>query len=107
MKIVIGIPAFNEEENIARILIKLKKISQYIIVCDDGSTDDTEKNARNHGAIVIKHEKGNIVYLKDVATVTFDYKDKANYARLYEKQVVMVDVVKRSGENLLNATKKI
>ena len=57
--------------------------------------------------VVIKHEEGNIVYLKDVATVEFDYKDKANYARLYDKQVVMIDVVKRSGENLLDATDKI
>ncbi len=57
--------------------------------------------------VVVKHEKGNIVYLKDVATVDFDYKDKANYARLWDKPVVMVDVVKRSGENLLAATEKI
>ena len=57
--------------------------------------------------VVIKHEEGNIVYLKDVATVNFDYKDKANYARLWDKQVVMIDVVKRSGENLLDATDKI
>ncbi len=57
--------------------------------------------------VVIKHEEGDIVYLRDVATVTFDYKDKANYARLWDKQVVMIDVVKRSGENLLDATDKI
>ncbi len=57
--------------------------------------------------IIIKHEKGNIVYLRDVATVNFDYKEKANYARLGTKPVVMVDVVKRSGENLLIATEKI
>jgi len=57
--------------------------------------------------IIIKHEKGNIVYLRDVATVNFDYKEKANYARLGSKPVVMVDIVKRSGENLLIATDKI
>ncbi len=57
--------------------------------------------------IIVKHEKGNIVYLRDVATVDFDYKEKANYARLGTKPVVMVDVVKRSGENLLIATEKI
>ncbi|MCB0503872.1 MAG: efflux RND transporter permease subunit [Cyclobacteriaceae bacterium] len=57
--------------------------------------------------IVVKHEEGNIVYLKDIATVQFDYKDKANFARLNSKPVVMVDVVKRSGENLLIATEKI
>ncbi len=57
MKIVIGIPAFNEEKNIAAILIKLKKISQYIIVCDDGSDDLTSEIAEQLGAIVVKHEK--------------------------------------------------
>ncbi len=57
--------------------------------------------------IIVKHEKGNIVYLRDVATVDFDYKEKANYARLGTKPVVMIDVVKRSGENLLIATEKI
>lgn len=57
--------------------------------------------------IVIKHEKGNIVYLRDVAEVSFDYKERTSYARLYEEPVVMLDVVKRSGENLINATEKI
>lgn len=57
--------------------------------------------------VVIKNENGNIVYLKDVATVEFDYVEKLSYARLRQEQVVMVDVIKRSGENLLNATDKI
>ena len=57
MKIIIGIPAYNEEKNIASLLIKLKKISQDIIVCNDGSNDLTGKIAENLGAIVIKHEK--------------------------------------------------
>jgi multidrug efflux pump subunit AcrB len=57
--------------------------------------------------IVIKQEKGNIVYLRDVADVEFVYKERSSYARLYEKPVVMLDVIKRSGENLLIATDKI
>ena len=57
--------------------------------------------------VVVKHEKGNIAYLRDVATVEFSYKDKTSYARLNGEPVVMVDVVKRSGENLIDATKKI
>ncbi len=57
--------------------------------------------------VVIKSEKGNIVYLRDIAEVDFDYKEKENYARLRRNPVVMVDVVKRSGENLLIATDKI
>lgn len=57
--------------------------------------------------IVVKNEKGNIVYLRDIAKVEFDYEDKESYARLRKDPVVMVDVIKRSGENLLNATEKI
>ncbi|SMD32934.1 Multidrug efflux pump subunit AcrB [Reichenbachiella faecimaris] len=57
--------------------------------------------------VVIKNEKGNIVYLGDIAEVEFGYKEKQNYARLGGKPVVMVDVIKRSGENLLIATDKI
>ncbi len=57
MKIIIGIPAFNEEKNIAVIISKLKKISDKIVVCNDGSSDLTSKIAEEMGAIVINHEK--------------------------------------------------
>lgn len=57
--------------------------------------------------VVVKAENGNIVYLKDIADVSFDYIEKKSYARLYTQPVVMVDVIKRSGENLLIATEKI
>ena len=57
--------------------------------------------------VIISNEDGNIVYLKDVATVEFGYKDKQNYARLDLNPVVKIDVMKRSGENLLVATDKI
>ena len=84
MNITIGIPAYNEEKNIAGIIMKLKRISQNIIVCDDGSKDLTGEIAQELGAIVIKHKK-NIGYgaairtiflkakeLKTDALVTFD-----------------------------------
>jgi glycosyltransferase involved in cell wall biosynthesis len=57
MKITIGIPAYNEEKNIASIIVKLKKISDSIIVCDDGSSDLTGKISEDLGVIVITHEK--------------------------------------------------
>ncbi|MDA0195409.1 MAG: efflux RND transporter permease subunit [Bacteroidetes bacterium] len=57
--------------------------------------------------IVVKHENGDIVYLRDIAQIDFDYKEKESFARLEQQSVVMVDVVKRSGENLLIATEKI
>jgi multidrug efflux pump len=57
--------------------------------------------------IVVKNEKGNIVYLKDVAKVEFDYIEKQSYARMHKEPVVMLDVIKRSGENLLITTDQI
>ena len=57
MKILIGLPAYNEEKNIASIIMKLKKISDQIIVCNDGSTDLTGPIAEKIGAIVVTHPK--------------------------------------------------
>ncbi len=57
MKIVIGLPAYNEEKNIASIIIKLKKVSEHIIVCNDGSTDLTGPIAEKMGAILVTHPK--------------------------------------------------
>lgn len=57
--------------------------------------------------IVIKNEDGNIVYLEDIAFIEFDYVEKESYARLNQKPVVTVDVIKRSGENMLHASEKI
>jgi len=68
MNFAIGLPAYNEEKNIASIIIKLKKITDTIIVCDDGSTDLTSKIASELGAITIIHEK-NIGYGAAIASL--------------------------------------
>ena len=68
MKTVIGIPAYNEEKNIASILLRLKNISEYIIVCDDGSSDLTYEIAKKLGAIVVKHKK-NLGYGAAIKTI--------------------------------------
>ncbi len=68
MKITIGIPAFNEEKNIAGIIVKLKKIADTIIVCNDGSNDATSEIASNLGAIVIDHPK-NLGYGASINTI--------------------------------------
>jgi len=57
LNITIGLPAYNEEKNIASIIVKLKKIAQKIIVCNDGSTDLTGEIAEKLGAVVINHPK--------------------------------------------------
>ena len=57
MNTIVGIPAYNEEKNIATIITRLKKITNKIIVCNDGSSDLTSKIAEELGAIVINHER--------------------------------------------------
>ena len=78
--------------------------------------DGTRRNVRVVGEfvdplkvkdIVVKREKGNIVYLRDIADVTFKEQEKESYAREYLQPVVMLDVKKRSGQNLLMASSKI
>ena len=56
---------------------------------------------------VVKNENGNIVYLKDVAEVRFKEKDKTTYAREFGERVVMLDVKKRSGKNMVAAAEQI
>jgi len=53
----VGIPAFNEENNIASIITKLSGIADTILVCNDGSTDLTSSLAKKSGAFVINHSK--------------------------------------------------
>ncbi|WP_422090165.1 efflux RND transporter permease subunit [Tenacibaculum ovolyticum] len=55
------------------------------------------------GNFVVKAEKGNSIYLKDVAKVSFKDKDKTTYAREFGHEVVMLDVKKRAGKNMVDA----
>ncbi|HSJ68997.1 MAG TPA: efflux RND transporter permease subunit [Anditalea sp.] len=57
--------------------------------------------------IIIKTEENRIVYLRDVANVNDTFKERESYARSNNLPVVTINVVKRSGENLLDASDKI
>jgi len=57
LKIAIGIPALNEENNIGPIITNLKKKYDHVLVCDDGSSDSTAVIASEMGAHVVKHSK--------------------------------------------------
>jgi len=55
--IVVGIPAYNEEKTIAKVILLAQKHADKVIVCDDGSTDLTGEIARGLGAVVVRHER--------------------------------------------------
>ena len=57
MKISIGLPAYNEEKNIGKIIVGLEKIADEIIVCNDGSSDLTSEISKKMGVIVVNHSK--------------------------------------------------
>ncbi|WP_179021196.1 efflux RND transporter permease subunit [Winogradskyella forsetii] len=56
---------------------------------------------------VVKAENGNAIYLKDVATVSFKEEDQTTYARKSGEPVVMLDVKKRAGKNMVAAAEQI
>ncbi|MBK6891947.1 MAG: efflux RND transporter permease subunit [Flavobacteriales bacterium] len=54
--------------------------------------------------IVVKNIDQKEVRLGDIATVDYAYKEPDSFAREYGKSVVMLDVIKRAGQNLLTAS---
>ena len=57
--------------------------------------------------IIISGASGAAVYLKDIAEVKDTYKEQESFARLDGKNVITLNVVKRTGYNLIEATDKM
>jgi glycosyltransferase involved in cell wall biosynthesis len=57
LRVVAGIPAYNEEKTIAKVVVRTRKLVDGVFVVDDGSSDDTAIIAEGLGAKVIKHER--------------------------------------------------
>lgn len=56
---------------------------------------------------VVKSENDNPIYLRDIAVVSFKEEDKTTYAREFGHPVVMLDVKKRAGKNMVAAAEQI
>ncbi len=59
------------------------------------------------GNTVIRSIKGGKFYLKDIAQIVDSHKEQESFARLGGKNVITLNIVKRSGENLINASDQI
>jgi len=55
LMVIAALPAYNEERSIAKLILKIKKKVDQVIVVDDGSTDATAEIAEALGATVLKH----------------------------------------------------
>ena len=63
----------------------------------DGEFDDTGIIED----IVVLMKNGRPIYVRDVATVDFGFEDRRSYARLDGAPVVTLDIIKRSGRNII------
>ncbi|MBS3760509.1 glycosyltransferase family 2 protein [Halodesulfurarchaeum sp.] len=55
MRSLAVIPAYNESETIGTVIDGTEQYVDSVVVVDDGSTDETVRKARDHGAAVLKH----------------------------------------------------
>ncbi|WP_107040139.1 efflux RND transporter permease subunit [Brumimicrobium mesophilum] len=69
--------------------------------------DGEFQNASELGEVIVKQQDYMPVKLKDIADVYFGNGDTTSFAREFGAPVVMLDVIKQGGENLLDAADKI
>ena len=69
----------------------------------EGEFEDAEELKK----IIVKQDQSMPVYLEDVAEVYFGNADTTSYAREFGKPVVMLDIKKQTGKNLLIAAENI
>src|SRR5690606_26050206 len=62
------------------------------------------KTAEEIGNIIVKNGQGSSIYLRDIAEVKDDFEEQKSYARMDGKNVITLNVIKASGENLIQAS---
>ena len=57
--------------------------------------------------IILRNAQGSVIYLKDIANIKDTSKEKESFARLDGKNVITLNIIKRSGENLIETSELI
>ncbi len=65
------------------------------------------KTAAEIGNLIIRNSRGGSTYLRNIASLEDDYEEQKSYARLDGKNVITLNVIKASGENLIQASDNI
>src|SRR5450432_1245092 len=65
------------------------------------------KTAADISQIVVRNTSAAPIYLKDIATIIDTVKQSESYARLDGKNVVTLNIIKRSGENLIETSDEV
>jgi len=81
--------------------IKIDGIDHFVII------EGKYENYQSLNNLVVKHEDAKNIYLWEVADVSFGDADTSSYARQNGQPVVMLDVKKRAGANIINAIDQI
>lgn len=59
------------------------------------------------GGVIVRNSRGGTAYLRDIADVRDDFEEQKSYARLDGQNVITLNVIKASGENLIEASDNI
>jgi len=97
----IGRAVKSENLNMSGGLVSIDGMKRNLTIKAEFKTVDEIKN------LVINSPTGAKLYLKDFAEVVDGNKEQESYARLEGKNVITLNIVKRSGENLIEASDKI
>ncbi len=90
-----------ENMNFSGGLVPMDGMKRNISIKGEFKSVDEIKN------IIVTSGAGAKLYLKDIAEIVDGNKEQESYARLEGKNVITLNIVKRSGENLIDASDKI
>lgn len=91
----------SENVNFSGGLVPMDGMKRNLTIKGEFKTVEEIKN------IIVTSGTGAKLYLKDIAEVIDGNKEQESYARLEGKNVITLNVIKRSGENLIEASDKI